>query len=58
MAKTEWQQLELLVAGIQQELGPHAEVVHNAKVAKYCHPGKMIRFSINYFGIAPNPLTE
>lgn len=32
MVKTEWQQLELLVAKIQQELAPNAEVLHNARV--------------------------
>jgi len=32
MAETEWQQLELLVARIQQELAPNAEVLHNARV--------------------------
>jgi len=32
MVAKEWEQLELLVAKIQQELAPHAEVLHNAKI--------------------------
>ena len=32
MADAEWRQLELLVAKIQRELAPHAQVLHNARV--------------------------